>query len=160
VGITHTPQYRNGKNVEAFLDQYFRLRGWSIRPTTSYEERVLCLGDRHFSKADMTFLIEYKSGLQTAATGNLFLETVSVDRVNKPGWVYTCQADFIFYAALLNQKILIFRPHTLRRQIDMLKSRYREVSTKKQQNDGYNTLGVLVPFGYATDWLAEKVISL
>lgn len=158
--ILNKEQFKNGKDVEAWLDKYFRLRGWAITQTSAYEERVLHLGDRHFRKDGQAFLIEYKSGIQTFYTRNIFLETISVDANQTPGWVYTCRADLIFYAALLNKKILVFRPGSLRRHMERLKARYPEVATRHHQNDGYNTHGLLVPFEYAEERLAEKVIAL
>lgn len=109
--LTDTIQFANGKQVEAYLDRFFWAQGFVIKPTTSYEERRLCLGDRRFTAPDgKPFYVEYKSGIQTYYTGNIFLETISVDTQRKLGWVYTCQADYIYYAALLNRKILVFRP--------------------------------------------------
>lgn len=127
-------------------------------PTTAHEERTLCLGDRHFEKDGIAYLVEYKSGAQTFYTGNVFLETISVDSEGIPGWVYTCRADYIFYAALLNHEILIFEPDDLRAKIDMLKTMFREVRTSKGQNDGYDTHGVIVPLPYAETHLAKKII--
>lgn len=149
-----------GKNVEAYLDAFFRYRGWTIRQATPHEERVLCLGDRRFSKGVENYWVEYKSGIQTFYTGNIFLETISVDRSNKAGWVYTCRADLILYAALLNHKILVFLPQFLRDSMPALKTMFREVSTKHKQNDGYNTWGVIVPFQYALEHLANRVINI
>lgn len=158
--ILNSDQFKSGKDVEAWLDKYFRLRGWEIVEATPYEERVQHLGDRRFRKDGRAFWIEYKSGIQTFYSGNLFLETVSVDTFNKPGWVYTCRADYLFYACLLNGVILVFSPARLRRHIETLKARFREVATSHHQNATYNTRGVLVPLAYAEERLAEKVISL
>lgn len=160
MSILNKDQFKNGKDVEAWLDKYFKLRGWSITQTTPYQERVLCLGDRHFRKNGRAYRVEYKSGIQTFYSGNIFLETVSVDATNRPGWVYSCKADYILYAALLNKKILVFLPDKLRGQMEMLKARFREVATKHHQNDGYNTHGVIVPLKYAEERLAVKVIRL
>ncbi|MFA5377849.1 MAG: hypothetical protein WC455_19015 [Dehalococcoidia bacterium] len=158
--LTDKPQFKQGMEVEAFLDTFFQYRGWQIVRTTSHEERVLCLGDRRFTKEDNTYLVEYKSGIQTAFTGNIFLETISVDTQNKPGWVYTCKADYIFYAALLNGKILIFVPSDLRARIEALKRSFKVVKTSHAQNDGYNTHGVIVPLAYAERNLAKSVIHI
>ena len=155
-----TEQFKNGKQVEIWLDQFFRARGFIIEQTTAHQERVLYLGDRMFSKDDKTYYVEYKSGIQTFYTGNIFLETISVDTSNRPGWIYTCKADFIFYACLLNQKILVFRPDKLRAEIDILKSKFQEVKTGKGQNKGYNTYGVIVPLDYAEKHLTEQIIDL
>lgn len=159
--LTDTDQFKSGDDIARFLDGYLAAL-YDIRPTTPHEERVLCLGDRLYtSKADgHSFYVEYKSGRQTFFTGNIFLETVSVDTPCKPGWVYTCQACFIFYAALLNRKILAFRPDKLRVEIADLKTKFKEVKTGKGQNEGYNTHGVIVPLDYAEAHLAHKVYEI
>lgn len=158
--LTDTAQYAQGKIVEAYLDIWFGYHGWDIKQTTDHEERVLCIGDRHFSKGQEAYKIEYKSGLQTYITGNIFLETVSVDTDNKKGWVYTSHATFIFYACLFNHKLLIFRPETLRAKIDFLKTKFPEKPTGKGQNEGYQTWGVCVPLKYAIEHIADKVNDL
>lgn len=158
--LTSTRQFANGKQVEAFLDDFFRKDGFKIRQTSPREERRLHLGDRQFNKAGQTFFVEYKSGIQTFFTNNIFLETISVDTAGRLGWVYTCRADYIFYAALLNHKILVFRPQKLRAEIDTLRSRFRETKTGRGQNKTYNTHGVLVPLEYAEKHLAQKIIPI
>lgn len=157
--LTKTKQFNTGKKVERFLDEFFRGHGFTIVTLSSYAERVLHLGDRKFTKDGQEFFVEYKSGIQTRYTGNIFLETISVDVTDTPGWVYTCRADFIFYAALLNQKILVFRPSKLRAEIEGLRASFPEVKTAHQQNQGYNTHGVLVPLDYAEANLAESIIE-
>lgn len=162
--FTDSPQWKSGSNVADFLDELFRARGWEITNTTPYEERKLCLGDRHYRRNGQHLLIEYKSGVQTKYTGNVFLETISVDKEGHPeqkriGWVYTCKADWIFYACVLNDKLLIFKPDGLRKVIETLKSLYRETHTKKQQNKDYVTWGVPMPLEDALR-LADKVIDL
>lgn len=158
--FTQQAQFINGKQVEARLDVFFRARGWDIVQTTAHQERALCLGDRIFRRPGARYFVEYKSGIQTFYTGNIFLETVSVDTAKKPGWVFTCKADFIFYAALLNHEILVFQPDSLREKIYELRSRFREVMTAHDQNAGYNTAGVVVPLAYAEQHLAAKIIEV
>lgn len=157
--FTEQEQFKNGKSVEAWLDAFFRKRGWVITQTTPYQERVLCLGDRRFVRGDVAYWIEYKSGIQTYYTGNIFLETVSVDTQGNPGWVLTCQADYIFYAALLNAEILIFAPAQLREKIPELKRLFREVQTHTQ-NAAYHTHGLIVPLSYAEKHLALKILTI
>jgi hypothetical protein len=142
------------------LDKHFRGCGYLIRQTTRHEERVLYLGDRHFSRDGQGFFVEYKSGIQTHYTGKIFLETVSVDTANKPGWVYTSQADYIYYACLLDRKILVFVPDKLRAVIENLKLFFKEVETSKNQNKGYNTHGLLIPLAYAEETLAQEIIRV
>ncbi len=158
--FTQSQQWVSGQFVADFLDDLFGARGWMITPTSPHEERVLCLGDRHYRRDGAHYTVEYKSGLQTARTGNVFLETISVDSVNKPGWVYTCQADYIFYAALLNGMIVVFRPGTLRAKIEELKAQFGVRQTTHRQNVGYNTHGVVVPLHYAVAHLASGIIHV
>src|SRR5574341_1512714 len=115
MALIDTQQFKTGKQVEAFLDDYYRKMGYVIRQTTQHEEQALCLGDRQFSINGSNFFVEYKSGIQTFYTKNIFLETISVDTAEpqKPGWVYTCLADYILYACVLNFKILIFQSNLL-----------------------------------------------
>ncbi len=156
--FVESPQFKSGMKVETFLDQYFS-NEFEITPTTKYQERTLCLGDRIYKKDSTIFFVEYKSGIQTHYTGNIFLETISVDKPCKPGWVYTCQADFILYAILLDGLILVFKPNNLRQQIADLKRKFPEKPTSKAQNKGYNTHGVIIPLDYAKS-LAQKIIKL
>lgn len=158
--FTELPQFKRGMAVEAYLDKFFRLQGWKIKRTTAHQERVLCLGDRIFKKEGKSYFVEYKSGIQTHYTGNVFLETISVDTEDKPGWVYTCQADYLMYACLLDGIILVFKPDTLRNEIDELEKIFPTLKTSKNQNEGYDTHGVIVPLDYARDNLVLSVIEI
>ena len=160
--FTESDQWTSGQQIENFLDDFFSKHGYLIERTTPYEERVLCLGDRHyrFPPKNTHWTIEYKSGIQTFYTGNVFLETISVDSSNKPGWVYTCRANLIFYAAILNNEILVFNPTRLRNQIEDLKTTFKVVKTSKGQNAGYNTHGVIIPLKYVEDNVAGLVIPI
>ena len=158
--LVDTEQFTSGKKVEAFLDDYFQKHGFDIEILTADQERRQHLGDRRFSKDNQDFYVEYKSGIQTFFTGNIFLETISVDATNAPGWVYTCRADYIMYATLLNKKILVFVPDHLRQAIDYLSQHFKTVKTSHAQNDGYNTHGIIVPLIYAEKHLASNVLKL
>lgn len=160
MAFIQTQQWASGQIVEAFLDRFFASQGWRIERTTPHQERVLHLGDRIFSKNGQSYHVEYKSGIQTGHTGNIFLETVSVDRSGTPGWVYTCQADYLLYACLLDREILVFIPSSLRSTLSGQKQKFGETQTGHEQNKGYNTRGLLVPLPYAQAHLATKVIAL
>lgn len=154
-----SPQYKSGDSVAGYLDRFFKSQGWTVTRTTPHEERKLCLGDRKLTKTGKKQTnLEYKSGIQTHYTGNVFLETISVDSAGKPGWVYTCKADYIVYACLLDGCILVFRPDDLRDSMDELTRRYPCRATSKNQNKGYNTHGLLIPLKDAKS-LAYKIIE-
>lgn len=157
--FTMSPQFKQGMSVETWLDTYFSNHGFKIKRTTPEQERKLCLGDRIYSKGMTTKFVEYKSGIQTFYTGNIFLETVSVDTQNKPGWVYTCKASWVIYAALLNKTILWFDPVYLRSIIETLKTKHRVVSTHAQ-NATYKTWGVIVPLEKAKKLATKKHLSV
>ena len=156
--LTDREQFKVGKESEAFLDRFFRERGFWIEILSDYEERVLHLGDRRFYKDGQSYCVEYKFDDKTYKTNNIFLETISVDTQGTPGWVYTCRADYIFYVA--NGKVLIFRPVFLRSKIETLKRLFRTVKTHSNLNTGYNTHGVLVRLIFAEVFLAERVIKI
>jgi len=160
MSLTSTVQFKQGKDVEAWLDRYFGERGFKIEKLSMEEERVQHIGDRRFKKGKWSYLIEYKSGIQTYTTGNIFLETVSVDTTKTPGWVFTCKADWIVYACLLNHKLLWFKPDTLRIKITQMQQRYPTVFTGKGQNKNYKTHGVIVPLAIAEKELASHVTQL
>lgn len=162
--LTKSAQFQRGKAVEHMLDTFFRDHGYTVEELTQREERVLHLGDRRMTRSGKATLIEYKSGIQTMATGNVFLETISVDRDRTPGWVYTCRADFIVYAVphdddLAIWRLLFFKPERLRERIEVLKASYGVRKTGKGQNATYNTHGVAVPVAVAEKDLASKIVE-
>jgi len=159
VSIVDTPQWIEGMAVEKFLDKFFAARGWEIFRTTPRQERGLCLGDRLFVKGKWHYFVEYKSGMQTAVTGNIFLETISVDAAGRPGWVYTCTADWLMYACLGNGKILVLEPERLRSCIERLKEKFHVAHTGSQ-NKGYQTHGVVVPLAFAETEIAVQVVTI
>lgn len=160
--LAHTQQLKQGKRYEDFLDGYFEPE-WLIAPMPEYWERKYFFGDRIFvrrSDYKQVQFIEYKSDESASRTGNLFIETVSVDSTvpPKPGWAVTCQANFIFYYLPLDSKILIFRPNVLRDNLESWRHRYREVPTAPGKNSGYQTWGILLPVEIAETY-AVKIIS-
>lgn len=156
------PQWQRGQMVEGILDVFCKLRGYSIRKLTQDEERKLCLGDRELTKNGTKVFIEYKSGIQTHYTGNVWLETISVDDPDhyKLGWVYTSQANYIIWAAILDNCLLFYEPEYLRAHIEEWKKMFREVPTSHNQNDGYNTWGLIVPLAYAKEHVASYVFQI
>lgn len=162
--LVETPQFKRGKDVEAYCDGFFERRGYRIEVLSADEERRQKKGDRRLWRGGRAVHVEYKSGLQTYHTGNVFLETISNDATGARGWVYTCHADYIVYAALLNRKLLVFEPETLRAAIPGLLRRFPVRKTGKGQNAGlgrgYDTHGLVVPLAVAESELSVKVIEL
>jgi hypothetical protein len=46
--LTSTPQFHQGMQIEAFLDDYFTALGYRIERLTAHEERIEKKGDRRF----------------------------------------------------------------------------------------------------------------
>lgn len=157
--FTKSDQFTRGKNHENDLDRYFRGKGFTVTQTSYHEERELKIGDRLFEKDGQSYYVEYKSDESASRTGNAFIETISVDTDNVPGWAYTCKADYIFYYLPLDNRIYVYTPHNIQSCLTNWKKHYPTRPTSKGQNKGYNTHGVLVPikeFGKR----AEKIIEV
>lgn len=89
------------------------------------------------------YSVEYKFDERTAETGNAFIETVSVDTENKPGWGYTCAAQILVYYIPQWHKAWVLSPMEIKNRLEEWKKKYREVPV---QNNGYKTFGLLVPW--------------
>lgn len=96
-----------GNGQEKRLDNFFD-KWYSIVPVNMEFQKMGI--DRIFTRKDTyhtRYTIEYKSDKKAASTGNVFIETVSVDSENKPGWAYTCGAQMMIYFIPPNRKIYI-----------------------------------------------------
>lgn len=134
-------QLRDGQKHERFLDDYYSTR-FHIEPADREEERRGI--DRWFTdkRNGSTYAIQYKADTTAARTGNAFVETVSVDTKNIPGWAYTCEADFIIYYVVGCGPAYVIRPVEIRKRLG---SWEREFESRAIPNQGYNTVGLLVP---------------
>ena len=148
---------REGIRGEKALDACFAPH-WSITPATSAEQRRGI--DRHYQHrvTGQHQTVEYKTDYTAGHTHNTFLETVSVDSATppKPGWVYTCQADFLFYYVPDDGVIYILRPARIRHFVGHLSHWRVPIAVP---NRGYHTWGFVVPLR-SLERLAESVISV
>lgn len=90
------------------------------------------------------YSVEYKADRRAAETGNAFVETVSVDKTNTPGWAYTCAAQFLVYYIPQQNKAWIMSTIAIKNKVDEWKKKYRAV--KAVNENGYTTYGIAVPF--------------
>lgn len=156
MAITTTDQFRNGKSAEAVLDEFFRQRGRSIRPTSFAEERIQRLGDRVINGV----YVEYKSFDQTAYTGNIFLEFISVDKPFRPGWAIDCVSDYIVAIIRPMGKVLIFRTVDIFTfTVSELGYRRFRIKQTKSQNT-YKSSGLVVPLKWAIKHMRPIVINI
>lgn len=136
-----------GQSGESLLDRHFS-KDWNIDLANRWQQRQGI--DRIFlnRETNAKYTIEYKTDTIASQTGNAFLEiSILAKPQHKPGWAYTCAADFLFYFVPL-ATIYIVRPDTLRRHLSAWIAAY---PLKKVQTHGhdkyqsYQTQGVLVP---------------
>lgn len=129
-----------GETFEQVLDEHFRLR-YFVHPVARDEQRQGI--DRWFASLDGGKIsVEYKSDSRAHQTGNAFIETVSVDTRDIPGWVYTSKADVLVYYLPVPRTYYMIDFVALREQLPAWEQRYRQVKVK---NSDYYTMGLLVP---------------
>ena len=136
-------QLAQGQAYEQLLDERFADK-YIIQLATPQQQRQGI--DRVFrprAAPHEVLYIEYKADRTASRTGNAFVETVSVDTADKPGWAVSSQADWLFYLVAGDEEALyIIRMADLRARLPAWRRRYAE---RRIPNDGYHTVGLLVP---------------
>lgn len=130
-----------GEEYERVLDEFFS----SIFDVKHVSMNAQKSGiDRVFTNrtTNISYSIEYKADSTAARTGNMFLETISVDTTNKPGWACTSCAQLLVYYIPPLDKAYLVSMLTIKTLVPTWAETY---SKKPIPNDGYNTIGVLVP---------------
>lgn len=147
-------QLTKGEASEKKLDAIFS-KDYIIMPVSMDMQRQGI--DRLFTRREGgdTLKIEYKTDWTAGRTHNAFVETVSVDIANKPGWAHSSQADYLIYYVPGDELIYIIRFKDLR---SILKQ-WSNYPTRKIPNKGYNTVGLLVPLR-EFECIAREVISV
>lgn len=159
-------QLKRGKRGEAFLDRYFSL--WYQVEAVSLQEEKMRGYDRIFrnlypnfeylAKAPTRLMrVEYKTDYRVAQTGNVFIETVSVDTKNKKGWIYTSQAHLLVYFIPPLYRIYCCPMKGVREAF--LSDWQRRYATGGAVNADYTTNGVLVPLPVFAA-IAKRTIQL
>lgn len=140
-------QLHQGEQVEDDLDEFFRRYYRVAHVGMSDQRRGI---DRWFTdpQTRMTFPVEYKCDWLASDTGNAFIETISVDIVERPGWAISSEASWLVYALPQNGSYWTIPLHLLRRCLWRWSRRYNEVPV---QNVGYLTWGLLVPIAELDD---------
>lgn len=134
-------QLTDGEAGEQRLDQYFS-QWFTITPATAAEQRRGI--DRHFlrHRDGQSFTVEYKTDHTAGKTGNAFVETISVDTQNKPGWAITSTAQVLIYHVPDAGTLYIIDLPRLRQHLPRWQKTY---PTRQIPNRGYHTHGLLVP---------------
>jgi hypothetical protein len=140
---THTfaAQLAEGQEGEAIIDRWLAARYSDIEPAVMKDQRRGI--DRWATDTDGQRVgIEIKSDGQGHRTGNVFVETISVDRTGKPGWAFTSQADVLIYWLRKNGTGWLLDPATVRAKVWHWTRAY---PVKTASNRDYHSYGVLVP---------------
>lgn len=132
--------------VDWYLGEY---AGCSLRLATDTEQargidRVVTAPHTVFGKH--LFTVEVKTDTSADFTGNFWVETVSQEREGKfvDGWLWTCQADWLFYFFPTSTRLLQIAPDTLRHYAE--KEKWSEhYPNRLVQNNSYVTTGCLIP---------------
>lgn len=101
--------------------------------------------DLYLRTAGRLVSVEVKTDFSARATGNAYVETVSVQReggaIEKRGWLWTCKADRLVYF-VPRVSVSVLDPAKLRDIVQDGRRKFRQV---KAQNVGYYGAGLLVP---------------
>ena len=140
-------QLEKGQVQEMRVEDFLRGRGWKVTQTDMSEQRRGIDRWLHNSMNPEAIGVEMKADFQAHRTGNAYIETVSVGRyvgkdfvVEKDGWLYTSQADYLFYLVVETGKLYLTTPKDRREQMET--KRYHGVTVK---NNGYQGRGLLLP---------------
>lgn len=134
-------KFEDGQKYEAELDHFFS-KWYDIRPVGRELQRLGI--DRIFTAKDTgeRYSVEYKSDEKTFHTGNVFVETVSVDTQNKLGWALTSCAQLIVYFVPQLRKVYITQTVKIKRKVREWKAVYKILPVP---NRTYKTLGMAIP---------------
>lgn len=149
-------QLEKGEGAEARLDRFFG-RFYCISSVDAQAQRWGI--DRIWWRRDMTIRcsVEYKTDWAAERTGNVFIETVSVDSQNKPGWVYTSVAQLLVYYLPQSGVAYIAPMLAVREATKEWAQTHQEMPVP---NDGYNTKGLLIPLAEFAEKCQAKKIKL
>jgi len=142
-------QLKRGQGQERVIADFLRSRGWKVRMAEMADQK---LGKDMWLEVSMfpgAISVEVKSDSLAHKTNNMFVETVSVGRyhggefrVEKRGWLYTTEAEYLIYHVVKSGAIMVFEPEALRRFVEERPGTYRSVDVR---NRGYSGRGLLVP---------------
>lgn len=144
---TFAQQVHTGAAAEAKLDR------WAEQRFGEPPEQVdMAMQKAGIDRTVAGITLEYKADSQGHRTGNVFLETISVDRTGKPGWVWTTEADWVVYWLPASGDGWLLAPAALRDRIWDWSRRFR---VKVSSNPTYHSYGLLVPVGELEQVAAE-----
>lgn len=134
-------QLIKGESKEGVLDTFYS-RLFHVRKVDMSMQRIGI--DRLFvsRRNGSVYSVEYKADGRTSETGNVFIETVSVDVSNKLGWAYTSCAQVLLY--FVPQNGVVYRTTMMNVRMH-LADWLGMFDMRPIKNNGYYTKGIVVP---------------
>lgn len=139
-----------GAKGEEFLDTAFR-NDWKITPVDMKEQRRGI--DRHWQHRrypGITFAVEYKTDVyidenndKKDSQRNAFIEIVSNDATETPGWALYSEADYLVYLIWESKRVFVMAMEHIKCMLPIWMMQGRSIG--KSPNPGYDTHGILVP---------------
>ena len=132
-----------GEGYEGLLDIFF---GQTFQITRADDWQRYGI-DRFFQSGKWNWAVEYKADSRAAQTGNVFIETVSVDtngdKQGTPGWAKTSQAHLLVYYIPPAGRIFFTQMARIKALVSKWERAYELVPARNDA--GYYTWGLKVP---------------
>jgi len=145
-------QLIEGEEAETFLDSMFSQFAEVKKVGMDLQRKGI---DRAFRIGDKIITVEYKADRRATATGNAFIETISVSTTFAEGWAKKTQADWIIYLLPQELKVYIIPVKEMKKRMTAWRHTY---PFGKAQNKGYHSEGLLVPLTEIATF--SKVVNL
>ena len=146
-------QLEKGKEHEAILDAFFSSQYEISEVPSSLQQLGM---DRIFvsKKSGVKASVEYKTDFIAQNTGNVFIETESVDNLGGPGWAFSSMSQILIY--FIPEANIIFMADMLKLKldIDFLCVNY---GIKSVKNETYTMLGTPVPIDKFREYVIKEI---
>lgn len=134
-----------GKQGEKLFKQIMENRNYKVEDVSGNEEYwdkdIDFIVTSPTSGLTKTFEVKWDSRINY--TGNLFLETDSINSKHGKGWFNFCQADYLAYGDAANGQFYIISLLELRDKVKKIKPR--------QVNCGFDSVGMIMPLSDISD---------
>ncbi len=127
------------EQVDAIMGKWWHIKKVLLPADKAGTDRVLTLK----KCSECTMRAQYKMDDAATTYGNLFIEFVSVDNTNAPGWAVKCDADWLC-VWLPRENILYVLCVAMLKIWAPAWASVMKADWKTIPNAGYNTLGVAV----------------
>jgi len=133
---------RGAKELDLFYSKWFKIESVDLQIDKLGIDRIFVERVNNFR-----WTVEYKTDLLASSTKNAFIETISVDTTNTPGWAYTACAQLLLYYLPSDKKVIRLTMYAIKHLVDEWKGLYptKPSPNEGKEKKGYRTFGVCVP---------------